>query len=142
MLPAWPRKPRDKAKVEAAVLIVERWLLGTLRRRTFYSLAEVNGAIEAMLQNLNEERPIRRLGVACRQLLEEVDRSTLKALPAEPYEYCEWRLRRVGIDYHVEIDAHYYSVPYRFARAEVEARMTVRGVEISHKASASPSICG
>ena len=130
VLPARPRKPRDKAKVESAVLIVERWLLGRLRRGTFYSLAEVNAAIEEMLTNLNEEQSIRRLGVTRRQLLEEVDRPALKALPVEPYEYCEWRLRRVGIDYHVEIDAHYYSVPYRFARAEVEARLTVRGVEI------------
>ncbi|MGA8171297.1 MAG: IS21 family transposase [Methylocystis sp.] len=133
LLPARPRKPRDKAKVEAAVLIVERWLLGRLRRRTFYSLAEVNAAIVQMLLNLNEERPIRRLGVTRKKLFEEVDRPALKALPVEPYEYCEWRLRRVGIDYHVEIDAHYYSAPYRFARAEVEARLTVRGVEIFHK---------
>jgi len=130
LLPTRPRKPRDKAKVESAVLIVERWLLGRLRRRTFYSLAEVNAAIDEMLKSLNEERRIRRLSVTRRQLLEEVDRPALKALPVEPYEYCEWRLRRVGIDYHVEIDAHYYSVPYRFARAEVEARLTVRGVEI------------
>ena len=76
---------------------------------------------------------LRRLGVTRRQLLEEIDRPALKALPVEPYEYCEWRVRRVGIDYHVEIDAHYYSVPYRFARAEVEARLTARGVEIFHK---------
>jgi transposase len=130
LLPARPRKPRDKAKVESAVLIVERWLLGRLRRRTFYSLAEVNAAIGEMLKNLNEERPIRRLGVTRRKLFEEVDRPAMKALPIEPYEYSEWRLRRVGIDYHVEIDAHYYSAPYRFARAEVEARLTVRGVEI------------
>jgi transposase len=122
LLPARPRKPRDKAKVEVAVLIVERWLLGRLRRRTFHSLAEVNAAIDEMLKNLNEERRIRRLGVTRRQLFDEIDRPALKALPVEPYEYCEWRLRRVGIDYHVEIDAHYYSVPYRFARAEVEAR--------------------
>jgi hypothetical protein len=115
------------------VLIVERWLLGRLRRRTFYSLTEVNAAIEEMLTNLNEEQSIRRLGVTRRQLLEEVDRPELKALPVEPYEYCEWRLHRVGIDYHVEIDAHYYSVPYRFARAEVEARLTVRDVEIFYR---------
>ncbi len=133
LLPARPRKPRDKAKVEAAVLIVERWLLGRLRRQTFYSLAEVNVAIEQMLKNLNEEVPLRRLGVTRRKLLEEVDRPALNRLPVEPYEYCEWRLRRVGIDYHVEIDAHYYSVPYRFARTEVEARLTVRGIEIFHK---------
>jgi len=130
ILPARPRRPRDKAKVEQAVLIVERWLLGRLRHRTFYSLADVNAAIGELLRHLNEVRAIRRLGVTRRQLLEEVDRPALKSLPTEPYEFSEWRMCRVGIDYHVEIDAHYYSVPYRFARAEVEARLTVRGVEI------------
>ncbi len=133
ILPARPRKPRDKAKVEQAVLIVERWLLGRLRRRAFYSLADVDDALGELLVQLNEKRVLRRLGVTRRQLLEEVDRPALKALPSEPYEYCEWRLRRVGIDYHVEVDAHYYSVPYRFARAEVDARLTARGVEIFHK---------
>ena len=85
------------------------------------------------MTQLNERQPLRRLGVTRRQLLEEIDRPALKALPDEPYEYSEWRVRRVGVDYHVEIDAHYYSVPYRFARAEVEARLTARGVEIFHK---------
>jgi transposase len=130
VLPARPRRPRDKAKVEQAVLIVERWLLGRMRQRIFYSLAEVNAAIGELLQRLNEERPIRRLGVTRRQLLEEIDRPALKALPTEPYVLAEWRIRRVGIDYHVEIGEHYYSVPYRFARAEVEVRFTQRTVEI------------
>jgi transposase len=130
ILPARPRRPRDKAKVEQAVLIVERWLLGRLRHRTFYSLAEVNAAIAELMRHLNEERPIRRLGVTRRQLLEEVDRPALKSLPVEPYVFCEWRACRVGIDYHVEADAHYYSVPHRFARAEVDARLTARTVEI------------
>ena len=130
ILPARPRRPRDKAKVEQAVLIVERWLLGRLRHRTFYSLAEVNAAIGDLMTHLNEERPIRRLGVTRRQLLEEIDRPALKSLPAEPYEFSEWRTCRVGIDYHVEVAAHYYSVPHRFARAEVEARLTARTVEI------------
>jgi transposase len=84
ILPARPRKPRDKAKVEQAVLIVERWLLGRLRHRTFYSLAEVNAAIGELLTRLNEERPIRRLGVTRRRLLEEVDRPALKPLPVPP----------------------------------------------------------
>src|SRR5450631_4710320 len=133
ILPARPRKPRDKAKVEQAVLIVERWLLGRLRRRIFYSLADVDAALGELMTQLNERQPLRRLGVTRRELLEEVDRPALKALPDEPYEYSEWRVRRVGVDYHVDIDAHYYSVPYRFARTEVEARMTARGVEIFHK---------
>jgi len=130
ILPARPRKPRDKAKVEQAVLIVERWLLGRLRHRTFYSLAEANTAIGELLTHLNEERPIRRLGATRRQLLEQIDRPALKALPTEAYEYCEWRTCRVGIDYHVDAGLHYYSVPYRFARAEVDVRLTARTVEI------------
>ncbi len=81
ILPARPRKPRDKAKVEQAVLVVERWLLGRLRHRTFYSLAEVNAAIGELLTRLNEERSIRRLGVTRRRLLEEIDRPALKPLP-------------------------------------------------------------
>src|SRR5580658_3949780 len=133
ILPARPRKPRDKAKVEQAVLIVERWLLGRLRRRIFRSLADVDAALSELMTQLNERQALRRLGVTRRQLLEEVDRPALKALPSEPYEYSEWRVRRVGVDYHVNIDAHYYSVPYRFARAQVEARLTARGVEIFHK---------
>jgi transposase len=130
VLPARPRRPRDKAKVEACVLIIERWLLGRLRHRRFYSLADLNAAIGEMLTSLNEHRVLRRLGATRRQLLEEVDRPHLKPLPAEPYSFAEWRLRRVGIDYHVELDNHFYSVPYRFARAEVEARLTPRTVEI------------
>ncbi len=149
ILPARPRRPRDKAKVEAAVLIVERWLLGRLRHRHFYSLAELNTAIGEFLQQLNEERPIRRLGITRRALLEELDRPHLKKLPSKPYAFAEWRLRRVGIDYHVEVEAHFYSVPYRFARSEVGVRLTPRTVEVFLKslplrrqgASELPRIC-
>ncbi|MGO3934275.1 IS21 family transposase [Rhodopseudomonas pseudopalustris] len=130
ILPARPRRPRDKAKVEQAVLIVERWLLGRLRHRIFYSLADVNAAIAELVTQLNEVCPIRRLGVTRRQLLEQIDRPALKLLPTEPYEFSEWRGCRVGIDYHIEVAAHYYSVPHRFARAEVDARLTARTVEI------------
>jgi transposase len=130
ILPARPRRPRDKAKVEAAVLIVERWLLGRLRHRHFYSLADLNTAIAELLRQLNDERPIRRLGVTRRALFEELDRPNLKGLPAEPYSFAEWRVRRVGVDYHVEVEAHFYSVPHCFARREVEVRLTPRTVEI------------
>jgi transposase len=130
ILPARPRKPRDKAKVEQAVLIAERWLVGRLRHRTFHSLAEVNAAIGDLMTGLNEVRPIRRLGVTRRRLLEEVDRPALKPLPTEPYEYAEWKTCRVGVDYHVDVAFHYYSVPHRFLRAEVEARLTARTVEV------------
>jgi transposase len=130
ILPARPRKPRDKAKVEACVLIVERWLLGRLRHRQFHGLAELNAAIVEMLVQINDHRPLRRLGVTRRQLLEEIDRPALKPLPLEPYVLAEWRARRVGLDYHVDIDGHFYSVPHRFARNQVEARLTSRTVEV------------
>jgi transposase len=142
VLPTRPHRPRDKAKVEAAVLIVERWILARLRHRRFYSLTELNAAIGELLHQLNEERPIRRLGATRRQLLEELDRPALKPLPSEPYVFAEWRVRRVGIDYHVDVAGHFYSVPYRFARAEVEVRLTSRTVEIFVKASGSPCTCG
>ena len=130
VLPARPYKPRDKAKVEVGVLIAERWLLGRLRHTTFYSLTELNEAIAEFCRRLNDERIIRRLGQTRRQLLETLDRPALKALPAEPYAMAEWHVRRVGIDYHVEVENHFYSVPYRFARAEVEVRFTIRTVEV------------
>ena len=91
ILPARPRKPRDKAKVEQAVLIVERWLLGRLRHRVFHSLADVDAALGELMIQLNERQPLRRLAVTRRQLLEEIDRPALRALPDEPYEYSEWR---------------------------------------------------
>src|SRR5712691_9535646 len=130
VLPTRPGRPRDKAKVEVAVLVVERWILARLRHRRFYSLAELNAAIAKLLKRLNEEKPLRRLGRTRRQLLEELDRPELKPLPIDPYIFAQWRVCRVGIDYHVEVDKHFYSVPYRFARAEVEVRLTSRTVEI------------
>ena len=130
ILPARPRKPRDKAKVEACVLIVERWLFGRLRHRQFHSLAELNAAIGEMLAALNDQRKIRRLDKTRRELFEEIDCPALKPLPVEPYVLAEWRLRRVGLDYHVDVEGHFYSVPYRFARQQVEARLTARTVEI------------
>jgi transposase len=129
-LPTRPRRSRDKAKVEACVLIVERWLIGRLRSRVFHSLAELNAAIGELLLRLNEQRTIRRLGRTRRQLLEELDRPELKPLPIESYVFAEWHLRRVGIDYHVDVDGYSYSVPYSYARAEVEVRLTARTVEI------------
>jgi len=130
VLPARPYKPRDKAKVEVGVLIVERWLLGRLRHKKFYGLAELNAAIAKFCRRLNDERVIRRVNQTRRQLLETVERQALKPLPAEPYALAEWRIRRVGIDYHIEVEKHFYSVPHRYARAEVDARFTARTVEV------------
>jgi transposase len=132
ILPARPRRPRDKAKVEVGVLVVERWILARLRNRRFFSLIELNQAIGELVTDLNA-RPMRRLGVSRRDLFLELDRPALKSLPAEPYEYAEWRLRRVGLDYHVDIDGHYYSVPHRLIREQLDTRITAHTVELFRK---------
>jgi transposase len=129
ILPTRTRKPRDKAKVEVAVLVVERWILARLRNRRFFSLAELNRAIWELVADLNA-RPMRRLGVSRRDLFLELDQPALKELPAEPYQYAEWRARRVGLDYHVDIDGHYYSVPHRLIREQLDARITERTIEL------------
>jgi transposase len=132
ILPARPRKPRDKAKVEAGVLVVERWILARLRNRRFFSLPELNAAILALVADLNQ-RPMRRLGVSRAQLFAELDCPALQPLPVERFAYAEWRLRRVGLDYHVDIDGHYYSVPHRLIKQQVEARISERTIELFHK---------
>jgi transposase len=132
ILPARVRKPRDKAKVEVGVLVVERWILARLRNQRFFSLAELNAAIAALLAELNA-RPMRKLGVSRRRLFEQLDQPALAPLPAEPFVYAEWRIRRVALDYHVDIDGHYYSVPHRLLRERVEARLTARTIELFHK---------
>jgi transposase len=132
IVPARPYKPRDKAKVEVGVQVVGRWILARLRHSRFFSLAELNRAIRALLDDLND-RPIRGWGISRRALYEQLDRPALVRLPAEPYEYAEWKRCRVGLDYHVEIAKHYYSVPHQLLRHEVEARITTATVEIFHR---------
>ena len=132
ILPTRVRRPRDKAKVEAGVLVVERWILARLRHQRFFSLAELNAAIAALIEDLNA-RPMRKLGVSRRQLFEQLDQPALSSLPSEPFVYAEWRIRRVALDYHVDIEGHYYSVPHRLLREQVEARITARTIELFHK---------
>ena len=134
ILPTRPRKPRDKAKVEVGVLIVERYVLARLRKRRFFSLAELNVAIREIVADLNA-RIMRKLGVSRIELLETIERPALKGLPSEPYQYAEWKNCRVAPDYHVEVDHHYYSVPSRLIRQAVEARITDTTIEIFHKGS-------
>ena len=132
IVPARPYKPRDKAKVEVGVQVVGRWILARLRHRRFFSLVDLNTAIRALLDNLND-RPMRGWGTSRRALYEQLDRPALEILPAEPYEYAEWKRCRVNLDYHVEIAKHYYSVPHQLIRQEVEARITAATVEIFHR---------
>jgi transposase len=131
-LPARVGRPQDKAKVESAVQVTQRWILARLRNRTFFSLAELNAAIRALLEDLNTRR-FRKLPGTRRSQYEALDRPALLPLPAERYELAEWRNVRVNLDYHVEVDGHYYSVPYQLCRLELEARLTVRVVECFHK---------
>ena len=132
VLPARPRKPRDKAKVEVGVLIAKRWILAVLRKRTFYSLAELNDAIRECLEILNT-RPMRRLNKSRRELFESMDRPNALPLPVRPYEYAEWLKARVGFNYHVEVDDHYYSVPFQLLHEKLDTRLTATTIEAFRK---------
>ena len=132
IMPTRPRKPRDKAKVEVGVQVVERWVLARLRNRTFFSLDELNHELRRLTADLNA-RVMRHLGASRRELFERLDRPALQPLPDTPYEYAEWRRARVGLDYHIEVDARFYSVPYRLLREPVDVRVAARTIEIFHK---------
>jgi transposase len=128
VIPARPNKPRDKAKVEAGVLVVERWILARLRKRTFFALAELNAAIRELLEELNS-RPFKKLPGSRRSLFGALDRPALKPLPPRPYELATWKLAKVNIDYHVEVERHWYSVPYQLVGQQLDVRLTATTVE-------------
>jgi transposase len=132
ILPTRVVRPRDKAKVETGVQLVERWCLAPLRHHTFFSLAELNAALRAHRDALND-RPFQKLAGTRRQLLETLDRPALKPLPPTPYEYAEWRKARVNIDYHIQVAHHLYSVPHLLVRQEVDVRLTATTVEVLHR---------
>ncbi len=132
ILPTRVAAPRDKAKVETAVQIVERELLAPLRHHRFTSLAELNGALRERLDALNT-RPFQRLPGTRRALFETTDRPALRPLPATRYEYAEWRTAKVNIDYHIAVEKHCYSVPYALVRATVDVRLTATMCEILHR---------
>jgi transposase len=132
VLPARPRKPRDKAVVESAVGVVERWILAALRHRKFFSIAELNEAIAALLERLNQ-RPFRKREGTRASLFAALDQPALKPLPVERYSAADWKNCRANIDYHIEVDRHYYSVPYQLVGQLLEARLTHASVEIFHR---------
>jgi transposase len=132
ILPARPRKPRDKAKVEAGVRFAQSYILGRLRHLTFFSLGECNAAIREVLARMNE-RPMRRLGISRRALFEAIERPLLRRLPATEYAYAEWRLARVGLDYHVEVESFFYSVPHALIRQQVDVCITAHTIEVFHR---------
>jgi transposase len=132
ILPARPAMPRDKAKIEAGVLVAERWILARLRHETFFSLAALNARIAELLSDLNA-RPMRLYRASRRELYERLDHPALRPLPLEPFIYGEWAVARVNIDYHVEIHRHYYSVPYALIHEVVDARVSAATVELFHR---------
>jgi transposase len=134
VIPARRMKPRDKAKVENGVLVVERWIMAALRKRKFFSLREVSEAIAELLTRLNA-RPFRKVEGTRRSLFELLDAPAMRALPAERYQYGDWATARVNIDYHVVFEGHFYSVPYRLVQEQVELRASAATIEIFHKGS-------
>jgi transposase len=129
ILPARPYKPRDKAKVEGAVLLVQRWIIARLRNRQFFSLEELNAAIRDEVARLNA-RVSRHLGASRQQLFETLDRPAMQPLPPEPFVHADWRQTTVGLDYHVRLEGHHYSVPHDLLRQKLWARLTASTVEI------------
>ncbi len=129
IIPARVAKPRDKAKVESGVLQVERWVLAPLRHRTFFSLAELNEAIPKQLEFLNN-RPFEKLRATRKSLFDTLEKPVLKPLPVNRFVFAEWKTARVNIDYHIEVDHHYYSVPYQLIHEKVDVRLTDTTVEV------------
>ncbi len=132
VLPARVREPRDKAKAETGVQIVERWILAKLRNHTFFSLAELNQAISKLLSELNA-KGFQKLPGSRKSVFEELDRPALKPLPPNQYLFSEWKKATVNIDYHVEVGGHYYSVPYQLVKKKVDVRLTTATVECLYK---------
>jgi transposase len=133
IIPARVRKPRDKAKVEVGVQVVERWILAALRNRVFFSLGEINDAIAQLLDRLNS-RKFKNIDSTRDDLFVRLDKPALAPLPLDRYHYAEWRSAKVNIDYHVVIDKHYYSVPYQLVGQQLDLRVTATTVEILFKA--------
>ena len=132
IIPARVRKPRDKAKAEVGVQIAERWILAVLRNYTFFSLTQVNEAIDGLLDKLNN-RLFKKLEGSRKSCFEAIEKSALLTLPQSRYVFAEWKNASVNIDYHVEVDRHYYSVPYQLVRQAVQIRYTATTVEAFHK---------
>jgi transposase len=132
IIPARPYKPKDKAIAETHVLVVQRWILARLRNRQFFCLAELNAAIAQLLIELNH-RPFKKLPGSRASAFEAIDRPAMKPLPGQRYEYAEWLKAKVYIDYHVEADGHYYSVPHQLVGQYVHVRMTASGIECLFK---------
>jgi len=132
VIPARPYRAKDKAKVEAGVLVAQRWILACLRNRIFYSLAELNAAIRELLEKLNN-RQMQKLHRSRKEMFETLDKTAALPLPERRYEYADWKSARVNIDYHIEIEGHCYSVPYQLVHQPVDVRITAHTIEVFSK---------
>lgn len=129
VFPARPYRPKDKAKVENGVLLAKRWILARLRNRTFYSLEELNDAVRILVEAFND-RPLKKLKVTRSALFLELDKPNAKPLPEHPFEFAQWKNVRVGVNYHIEFEKHFYSAPYTLIHQELEVRATLSVVEL------------
>jgi transposase len=129
IIPARPYRPREKAKAEVGVQVVQRWIVAALRKQKFFSLDEANQAIAGLLTRLNE-RPFRKREGSRASLFGQLDKPALKPLPATGFEFGQWKTTRVNLNYHIEVDRHCYSVPHALAQQEVEVRTTADTVEV------------
>jgi transposase len=132
IIPARPYRARDKAKAEVGVQVVQRWIVAALRKRKFFSLAEVNQAIAELLVRLNQ-RPFRKREGSRATLFAQLDQPALKPLPATRYQFGEWETAGVNIDYHIEVERHYYSVPYALVHQKVDVHLTGETLEVLHR---------
>ena len=132
IIPARVGKPKDKAKVETAVLIVERWILARLRNHQFFSLNQLNQKIRSLLDEMNT-KPFQKLSGCRKSVFDTIERPALKPLPCKPYEFAEWKIATVNIDYHIECDRHYYSVPHQLMQKKIDVRITDTTIECFFK---------
>ena len=129
VLPTRVRRPKDKAKVEKGVQVVEYWLIAPLRKRQFFSIEEINEALWERLEDLNT-RTMQHMERSRQEMFEELDKPMLRPLPERAFEVAEWKRAKVNIDYHVEFKKHYYSVPYTLIRKHVDLRATSQVIEV------------
>jgi len=132
IIPARSRRPKDKAKADVGVQVVERMILAVLRNHTFFSLGQLNSALKELLDTVNR-RAFKKLPGNRLEQFEAIDKPALSPLPSSPYLYAEWKKARVHIDYHIEVEGHYYSVPHALARRQVDVRITKNIIECFHQ---------
>jgi transposase len=132
VIPARVKKPKDKAKVEVAVQVVERWILARLRNRQFFSLHQLNQAIAELLENLNN-KAFQKLPGSRKSAFESLDRPALNPLPSQAYQFAEWKKATVNVDYHIEVERHYYSVPHTLIKKKLDVRITNNTIECFYK---------